>query len=55
MMFNISAGQKVKVFAGTTYIGEVVDVKTHGFWLTEDYETEEYISFIDTETIKILE
>lgn len=40
------------VYAGAVYKGKVTEVEKHGFWLTEDYETEEFISFADVEEIK---
>ncbi|WP_404347495.1 hypothetical protein LG311_17860 [Sutcliffiella horikoshii] len=51
---NIQEGINVKVFAGIKYSGEITEVEEHGFWLKENYETEEYISFLDIESISEL-
>jgi len=52
---NIAVGNCLKVFAGSVYIGEVTEVKEHGFWLTEEYKTEEFISFADIIEISVQE
>jgi hypothetical protein len=47
-MFNYRESDKVKVTIGeTVYIGEIVEIEDKGFWLTEDQEIEEFISFED--------
>jgi hypothetical protein len=52
--FNFNEGDKVKGFAGTGYEGEVVEVEEEGFWLTEDYQMQEYIAFIEVETFEVI-
>ncbi|MFC7372441.1 hypothetical protein ACFQPF_12240 [Fictibacillus iocasae] len=51
---NIQEGMNVKVYAGTHYSGEITEVEEHGFWLTENYQTEEYIPFIEVESYEEL-
>ncbi|MGE6488785.1 hypothetical protein [Paenisporosarcina sp. NPDC076898] len=53
--YNIAKGDKVNVFAGTSYNGEIVEVLADGFWLTEDYEMEEYILFIEVESLHAIQ
>jgi hypothetical protein len=48
----VKVNQMVKVFAGCLYEGKVVEVTNEGFWLTENYETEEFVSFADLEWVK---
>lgn len=48
MEFNFKESDRVKVTIGkTVYIGEILEIEDNGFWLTEDKELEEYISFAD--------
>lgn len=45
--FEIEVNDILTVHAGAVYKGKVTEVEKHGFWLTEDYKTEEFISFND--------
>lgn len=45
--FEIEVNDILTVHAGAVYKGKVTEVENHGFWLTEDYKTEEFISFND--------
>jgi len=52
MFTEITVGIDLKVIAGIDYIGKVTEIEKHGFWLTEDRETEEFISFADVEKVE---
>ncbi|WP_445490446.1 hypothetical protein [Niallia sp. 03133] len=52
MKFNIYEGDKVIVDTGVIYKGEIVEVEEEGFWITEDYKTQEYIAFVEVIKIK---
>jgi len=49
----MNVGDRLTIHAGVLYHGKVTEIEKDGFWLTEDYETEEYISFVDVKEIKI--
>lgn len=38
--------------AGAEYEGKITSLTRNGFWITENYETEEFISFADFEYFK---
>lgn len=44
----------VSVFAGIEYTGLITDVDENGFWITEDKQKEEYVSFADFERLSLL-
>jgi len=47
----IDVGMIVNVVAGVNYNGKVTEIEEHGFWLTEDFKTEEFVSFADVEKV----
>ena len=48
---EIEVNDILTVHAGAVYTGKVTEVEKHGFWLMEDYKTEEFISFNDVKKI----
>ena len=52
---NIHVGDNVKVMAGCLYVGEITEIDNDGFWMTENYETEEYISFLDVTELEVID
>lgn len=52
MYENIEVGMYLNVFAGITYVGEITEIEKHGFWITENKRTEEFISYADVIEIK---
>lgn len=48
---QFAEGDKIYIKAGETiYNGHIVEVLHDGIWLTEDNETEEFVSFLDLKT-----
>jgi hypothetical protein len=52
--YHITEGNRVQVFAGTGYLGEVVEIEDDGIWLTEDKEIQEFIAYLDIESLQVI-
>lgn len=49
---HFSAGDKIYIEWGqTVYDGVIIEVTKDGIWLTEDDETEEFISYLDLKEV----
>lgn len=45
---HLREDEKVYLKVGSTvYKGKVIEIEEEGFWLTENEETEEFVSFLD--------
>lgn len=47
MDFTFEEGDRIQVVAGVQYEGKVVEKTDYGFWLTENFETEEFIAYVE--------
>lgn len=59
-MFKVQEGDKVRAILKLRYAekemsGVVTEIEEHGFWITEDEQTEEFIAFDEIEELLFCE